>query len=61
MSTYMGVTNFQNTVRFFGPPCIDKHMRIVYMHFTTLYAIEAYLVIYVSGAVPLRSSYVTAA
>ena len=21
MSTYMGVTNFQKTVRFFGPPC----------------------------------------
>ena len=22
MSTYTGVTNFQKTVRFFGPPCI---------------------------------------
>jgi len=21
MSTYMGLTNFQKTIRFFGPPC----------------------------------------
>ena len=24
MSTYTGVTNFQKTVRFFGPPCICR-------------------------------------
>ena len=29
MSTYMGVTNFKKTVRFFGPPCISIYYRIV--------------------------------
>jgi len=24
MSTYTGVTNFQKTVQFFGPPCIYR-------------------------------------
>ena len=28
MSTYTGVTNFQKTVRFFGPPCILVPLKI---------------------------------